>query len=139
MNQLLVWPLSDQMKLLFICHNAGLATITCCDQIDLVLSHHDASYVLLEGISGCGMQGLHTTLQNLVQAKQLEGDFFKVLFFRKDQLGQFLIEIRYQQQPFGYVIEQQDILQAWACQLELLQIVMEENDKEKKSRGQGCC
>ena len=33
----------------------------------------------------------------------------------------------------------EQMLQAWARQLELLQVVMEENELEKKSHGKGCC
>ena len=100
MNQILVWQLSENFKLVFSAASADLSTITCCDRLTLTLQSQEKSIVLTSDLSGCQVTKLQQNLKALIDGQTL---------------------------------------QAWARQLELLHVVMEENELEKKSRGKGCC
>jgi len=85
------------------------------------------------------LDGLKQMLELLVSGKQMTGRFDDGLLLGRDQLGHFLVEIREQQKPLSYSVVTTEVLQSWIAQLELLAIVMEENENEKKNRGTGCC
>lgn len=139
MSHLLVWPLSLDLKIVLNAHGADLGTITCCDTFDMVLRHHDNSYFIHKNMTGCMLDGLKQMLELLVSGKQMTGRFDDGLLLGRDQLGHFLVEIREQQKPLSYSVVTTEVLQSWIAQLELLAIVMEENENEKKNRGTGCC
>jgi hypothetical protein len=139
MYQLLVWPLSSQIKFVFISQQSDLATITCCDTIEIHLMHHDQSHVLLPAVTGCALDSLKKMLQSLAVGQQDTVRFQDVVLFGKDRFGNVLVDIRQNHQPFCYGVVTVDVIESWAAQLDLLQVVMEENENEKKSRGTGCC
>lgn len=99
MHQILVFPLSKDIKIIFS-SVVDLGSITCCDRLTVTLQNGDQSTTLVSDLSGCDVVKLQQNLKTLIDGQ---------------------------------------ILQAWGQQLELLHVVMEENELEKKSRGKGCC
>jgi|GEM_PF-1308640 len=139
MHQLLVWPLSESLKFVFSSKTSDLATITCCDTIDLILQHHDQQHVLLSDVTGCSLESLKKMLQSMAAGSQATGRFQDVILFGRDQFDNWLVDIRQNHEPFCYGVITIEVVQSWAAQLDLLQVVMEENENEKNSRGTGCC
>lgn len=139
MNNLLVWPLSENSKIIFLSKNATLATITCCDQIDIKLEIEQTEYVLLSCLTGCQLSSFKNSLEEIVTDKTNSISFQDVLLISKSQLGQLLLEIYIENRSFAYFLIDMPTIQAWAKQLDLLEVVMQENENEKKTRGKGCC
>lgn len=139
MSHLLVWPLSPDLKIVFSSQGSDLATITCCDKLDMVLYHRDNQHVLQENITGCALSGFKQALQLLATGQQMTGRFADVFLLGRDQFDHVLVEIRSEQKPLSYSLVPLETVESWAAQLDLLQVVMEENENEKKNRGTGCC
>lgn len=140
MPHLLVWPLAQHLQIVFNSHGADLGTITCCDSLDMMLYHYDQPYLLKENITGCALSSLKQILQSIATKQQNTGRFADVMLLGKDQFDHVLVEMRdVSQKPLSYSVVSLEVIQSWAAQLDLLQVVMEENENEKKNRGSGCC
>lgn len=139
MHHLLVWPLSQQSKIIFVSNTADLSTITCCDTINIILQHNDQQIMILESVTGCALTSFKILLHGLIFDQQQSARFQDVFLFQVDQFDNWLIDIRLQHKPLLYALVTVDTLKSWQTQLDLLQVVMEENENEKKSRGSGCC
>lgn len=139
MHQLLIWPLSENIKLIFASKLSDLATITCCDTIDIILHNNEQQHMLLSDVTGCSLESLKKMLQSMIAGSLATGRFQDVILLSHDQLDNWLVDIRQNHEPFCYGVVTIDVIQSWAAQLDLLQVVMEENENEKKSRGSGCC
>lgn len=136
---LLVWPLSQQIKIVLNSQDADLATITCCDKLDMILYHGDTLYILQENITGCALSTFKLALDQLASGQQITARFGNAVLLGRDQFDQVLVEIRSVQKALSYSVVPLETIQSWAVQLDLLQVVMEENENEKKNRGVGCC
>lgn len=139
MAYILILPLSDNIKLVIDASSADLATITCCDMLNLILVSNDQKHVLLEGFTGCSLHQIQNIMKNMLLGNATKGSFVDVIFFNQDQCNQVLIEIQQNQKTFCYGLMTFDMIKSWIDQLDLLIVLMEENEKEKKSRGTGCC
>lgn len=139
MNNLLVWPLLENVKIIFLSENATLSTITCCDQINIKLEVDQKEYFFISDLTGCQLSSFKKHLQEIVANKINKLSLQEVLLISKAELGQVLLEIYKDNKPLIYFLMDIDTIQAWATQLDLLEIVMQENENEKKIRGKGCC
>lgn len=139
MSNLLVWSLQQDLKLVFHSPQADLGTITCCDLFEIVLLHGDVSHLIVENMTGCMLSSLKQILEQLVSDQRQAGRFHDNLLFGRDLVGHCLVEIRRDQRPLSYNVVDIETLRSWIAQLDLLQVVMEENENEKKSRGTSCC
>ena len=138
MNNLLFWPLLHNIKIIFS-SSATLSTITCCDQIDLVLEKDQEQFVVISGLTGCQLSSLKNHLQEMAASKTNKLSWQDVLLISKSQLGQILLEIQKDNKSFAYFVIEMDMLQAWVRQLDLLDVVMQENENEKKNAHSNCC
>lgn len=138
MNKILVWPLSLQYKIVFASTSADLATLTCCDRLMVYWQDQELSPVILCDLSGCDLMTLKDSLQQLMLTLQ-KFQFFDFLYVDSGQNDDFSLEIRHQKNQLYAQNIAKDTLMSWIAQLDLLQILMEENELEKKSRGKGCC
>jgi hypothetical protein len=139
MNNLLVWPLSENTKIIFLSQSATLSTITCCDQIDIRFEVDQKHYILISNLTGCQLSAFKQSLQDIIVDKTNKASLQDTLLISKPILGDLLLEIHKDNQTFAYFLIAIDIMQAWATQLDLLEVVMQENENEKKTRGKGCC
>ena len=139
MHQILVWPLSDFIKLQFVCSSAGLGSITCCDALTIQLISGSELFDLVENISGCQLLKFEKSLQDLISQKVKDvtiEQVLKISFVDKNQMRLWLIQD--EKIVFDDLISL-DMVFGWARQLDLLKTLMEENENEQKSRGKGCC
>jgi hypothetical protein len=147
MNNLLIWPLTETDKIIFSSSTATLATITCCDPIDLVfktdsidpLNKNLTKYQLVSGLTGCQLSSFKNELMFLINQTKTEATLAQVLSISYSKLGHVLLKIQYQNSTLGYFLINLEAVQAWNAQLDLLEVVMQENENEKKSKSSGCC
>lgn len=139
MNQLLLWPVSPTANLVFTALHADLGSITCCDQLEIQLHQGQKSYVVAKNISFCALEKLVQTLQSILVSDFKQASFLDSLIFKKDMVGTLLLELHADGQVLLYTLVTSEMIQGWMAQLDLLQIVMQENENEKKSKGTGCC
>lgn len=139
MHQILVWQLSSKIRLIFSSAVSDLGSITCCDRLTLSVSDETKSATLTTQLAGCDVEKLQKLLQSLVVKEQQSINFLKIMTISSDIFGQFLITLQGDQGDLCYQIVDVLMIQGWVRQLELLHVLMEENDLEKKSRGKGCC
>ncbi len=139
MHQILVWQLSSKIRLIFSSVVSDLGSITCCDRLTLSVSDETKSATLTTQLAGCDVEKLQKLLQSLVVKEQQSINFLKIMTISSDTFGQFLITLQGDQGDLCYQIVDVLMIQGWVRQLELLHVLMEENDLEKKSRGKGCC
>lgn len=139
MNNLLIWSLSHDDKLVFSSFQASLATITCCDSITVTLKVNQAEYQLFTDLKGCALTTFKQDLLKILHKKELKAELLKNIEILRSSLGQILIQIKSKDVVLAYFLTDFEVIQTWISQLELLEIVMQENENEKKSRGSGCC
>jgi len=139
MNNILLWPLSDTDKIVFSSIHASLATITCCDSIDLYFKTSKAEYPLKSGLTGCQLSFFKNELSAIVNQTKKEVNLTQVISVSSSKLGNVLIQMYQQEEVLTYFTASLETIQAWIAQLDLLEVVMQENENEKKSRGAGCC
>lgn len=139
MNQILVWQLSPEFKILFLSASADLGTITCCDTLTLTLQGKGQSIIFASNVPGCDVAGLQKNLYLLIDAHQKSVNFLDSLFLSIDSFGQILLKITQNEIDICYQLIDLQLIKGWARQLELLHVLMEENEMEQKSRGKGCC
>lgn len=139
MNNLLVWPLSNNAKLQFIAPRATLSTVTCCDKIDIVLQVDEQTYSIFVAITGCQLTELKKLCIDILLPEVQQIAFKDRFIIKKSQIGLWLLDIQDTQGAIAYFLIDIDMIQAWEKQLDLLEVVMQENENEKKARGKGCC
>ncbi len=139
MNNLLIWPLSDTAKIVFSSADATLANITCCDKIDFSFKVDQLEYPLVLGLTGCQLSSFRKELLSIFNQSKKESSLSEAIFISLSKLGHILVEVYHQKEALGYFLVTLETIQAWITQLELLEVVMQENENEKKSRGTGCC
>ena len=139
MHQILVWQLSPKINLTFSSSVADLGSITCCDRLTLTVSNGQKTSTLTYDLAGCQVEKFAKLLQSLVAKEQKSVKFSDLMSLAVDSFDQVLVSLH---GPDGFVLYQivdLIMIQGWIAQLELLHVLMEENDLEKKSRGKGCC
>ena len=139
MNQILVWPLSDTLKINFSSPRSDLGAITCCDLLEIILIYKDQDFVIARDVMGCDFANFKQILQQLIVKQQTKVQFKQVFYVSMDQCDNILLEILRDEVVFCYQVVSIDMVQSWIAQLDLLHVLMEENENEKKSRGKGCC
>ncbi len=139
MNNLLIWPLSENAKIIFLSQNATLSTITCCDQIDIQLEIDHKLYSLVGSLTGCQLSAFKKSLEDIIIDKINKVSLQDVVLISKAELGQVLFKIDKENKALAYFLIDISTMQAWATQLDLLEVVMQENENEKKIKGKGCC
>jgi hypothetical protein len=139
MNNLLIWPLSDTVKIVFSSTYATLANITCCDKIDFYFKVDQVEYPLALGLTGCQLSSFRKELLAIVNQSITEISLSESICISLSRLGHILVQVDHQKEVLGYFLVTLETIQAWITQLELLEVVMQENENEKKSRGTGCC
>jgi hypothetical protein len=139
MHNLLMWPLSQDDKIVFSSQGASLASITCCDPIDISLSVSLHQYQLASGLTGCKISAFKVALQSVLEKKQHAAQLDTSLNVRVSKLGQILVEIFQDSECIAYYLIDMDIVTSWIAQLELLEVLMQENENEQKNRNKGCC
>lgn len=139
MNNLLIWPLTEKDKIIFSSSVSSLASITCCDPISISLKTEKQEYLLLSNVMGCQLGTFKQDLLLIVNRTNLVAQLQKSLFVCISKLGQILVEIKDQDSTIAYFLVDLETIQAWATQLDLLEVVMQENENEKNSKGTGCC
>lgn len=139
MNQILVWPLSDTLKINFSSPACDLGSITCCDLLTITLLHKDQSFIIARDVVGCDIANFKQLLQQLIAKQQVKVQFKEFFHISMDQCDNALLEILRDGSVFCYQVVPVDMVQAWIAQLDLLHVLMEENENEKKIRGKGCC
>lgn len=139
MNNLLIWPLTETDKIIFSSSKSSLATITCCDTIDLLLYVNKAEFQLVSDMTGCQLSSFKNDLVSIVNKTKNDVVLGQKITISCSKLGQILISIQEQSAVLAYFIIATEIVQAWIAQLDLLEVVMQENENEKNSRGTGCC
>lgn len=140
MHQILVWQLSSKIKLIFSSSASDLGSITCCDFLTLSVFDGLKTMTLTHNLSGCQVQDLQKKLQFLVQNEQKSITFASFMTISSDNFEQFLVTLQGNNgTDLCYQVIDKVMIQGWIAQLELLHVLMEENDLEKKSRGKGCC
>ncbi len=139
MHQILVWQLSLKINLVFSSLKADLGSITCCDFLTLSLDDGLKKITLTSDFAGCEVEKLQKSLQIFLQKEQKSIHFLNLISLSKDRFDQVLVRCGTLQDPACYQVIDLEIVSGWSTQLELLHVLMEENDLEKKSRGKGCC
>lgn len=139
MHQILSWPFSDTLKLSFFSSTADLGTITCCDLLSIVVQYQDQSYNVATGVSGCSFVELKKLLEKFISQDQRKIQFKEFFLMTQDQCDNILLELRKQDLVVCYQLISVSMVQAWIAQLDLLEILMQENENEKKIQGKGCC
>ena len=139
MHPILVWPLSDTLKIFFVASDCDLNTVTCCDSLAIQLQHQDQSYMVASDLVGCSFGQLKDMLEKFIEYQQKQIQFKDIFFIAQDQCGNILLEIRKNNVVVCYHMISISMIQAWIAQLDLLLILMEENEHAKKSNGKGCC
>ncbi len=139
MNNLLVWPLTDTGKIVFVSKKASLSSITCCDSIDIQLEMEQQSYTLISSLTGCQLTLLKELLQQIITETIKKAEFKNVIFFLKPERGPILLELHKDDSILSCFLLDTSMIQAWIAQLDLLQVVIEENENEKKIGSKGCC
>jgi hypothetical protein len=139
MHQILVWQLSQDFKILFQSLVCDLGSITCCDTLTLTLQGNDQSIVFESNVSGCQVANLQTALQLLIDGQKKSVSFLNSLVVSIDSFDHILLEIKKDDTVFCYQLIDLQTIKGWSKQLELLHVLMEENEMEKKNRGKGCC
>ncbi len=137
MQSLVIWSLSNTVQLRIASAHKDLGSVTCCDSLHVQLMYQDTIQDL-GTISGCDITHFQSVLKKAIEQSKVES-FMNSLFFSTDCMGQALVDIRVDNQTLCYAVVAVDTVQSWVSQLELLHVVMEENEKEQKSRGTGCC
>lgn len=139
MRNLIVWQLSDSIKLSIGTITQDLQTITCCDFVDIVLYHDAEVYPLLVGFPACDLQKFSLYLKQVI-AQPYESFFFcDALKMIQDRCGFILFEFYMRGQLIHFSVQHFSIVKSWIKQLELLHVLMAENEQEKKTRSTGCC
>lgn len=139
MHQILVWQISSKIQIFFTSSIADLGSITCCDRLTLSVSNGSKTITLTNDLAGCDVQNLQKMLQSLIQKEQKTINFLDLITLSWDSFDQLLLCLQNSDGVVCYQIIDQCMIQGWISQLELLHVLMEENDMEKKSRGKGCC
>ena len=139
MHQILVWPLSDTLKIMFVSPRCDLGTITCCDELSMILQHQDQTYQIASNVVGCSFSKFKELLVQFLAREQTHIAWSDTFFLSMDRCDNILLEIRQQDRALCYQIISLSMVQSWIAQLDLLHVLMEENENEKKSRGKGCC
>ena len=139
MHQILFWQLSHQFKLVFSSAAADLGSITCCDRLTLSFRDKQKTIILATDLAGCEIEKLKKLLQSLVVKEQKSVNFLNCMTVSLDSFDQALVTLQGLDGATCYQIIDLFMIQGWIQQLELLHVLMEENDLEKKSRGKGCC
>ena len=139
MRDLIVWQLSDFVKVSIGSITKDLQTITCCDLVDIVLYHHQEAYPILVGLPACelhkfAMMLKKTTLQPYEQSVLHDG-----ITMQQDICQTVLLTFLMHGQLIHHSTQSLLIIQSWIRQLELLHVLMEENEHEKKTRSTSCC
>ncbi len=139
MHQILVWPISEQVKIVFQSDKANLGTITCCDYLAIILQKAGVSVEIVQHLSGCGLKHLQTELEQFAQKKISHVHFNHALYFKLQSDDSISLKIiMVDKSEMECLIDWQTV-KGWIAQLELLSVLMEENENEQKSRGKGCC
>ncbi|MFA5998779.1 MAG: hypothetical protein WC747_02040 [Candidatus Babeliales bacterium] len=139
MNQILSLWLSEQEQLNIISPVSTLETIVCCDKVSLVFHVQGQTVVIKNSVAVCELDNLRKGFELILNKDQQLFSFLDCVALYGDFFGNFSIEIRYQNQIFFKKTISAQALKSWIAQLELLHVLAEENEKEKQSRGRGCC
>ncbi|MBI2344638.1 hypothetical protein HYV10_01040 [Candidatus Dependentiae bacterium] len=139
MHNLLVWQLRDDYKIIFSSQGASLSTVTCCDSIDISFYGESQKYLLATTLTGCSLSSFKKELDLFVQGVVFQAKFNDIFVLRRSEIGIILLEISKDDQILGFFIISFDDIQSWISQLELLEILMQENENERKNRNNGCC
>jgi hypothetical protein len=139
MHQILVWQLTPQINLTFSSSVADLGSITCCDRLTLSVTNGQKKSTLTTDLAGCEVEKLEKMLQSLVTKEQKSVHFSNIINVAVDSFDQVLVCLSGPEGFVSYQIVDLIMIKGWTQQLELLHVLMEENDLEKKSRGKGCC
>lgn len=139
MNQILSLWLSEQEQIDIISPVSTLETIVCCDQVSLVFRVQDQAAVIKDLVAVCELDNLAKGFELILNKQQHIFSFLDAVLLYGDQFGNFSLEIRYLGQIFFKKTIAAQALKSWIAQLELLHVLAEENEKEKESRGRGCC
>lgn len=139
MHNLLIWPLSQDDKIIFSSQGASLSSIICSDLIDISLCSNTQEYVLVSGLTGCKLSSFRKTLNLLLQAQQNKVELDNIFTIKSSETGMILIEIYKNDCVLKFNIITLDDIKSWVFQLELLEVVMQENENEQKNRHNGCC
>ncbi|MBI2345188.1 hypothetical protein HYV10_03935 [Candidatus Dependentiae bacterium] len=138
-HNLIFLRLSMDAAIAFVSQTADLSSVTCCDAIDLVFNTEKQKYNVSLALRGVQLFAFKQDLENLIAAGQSKLALQNSLYIFRSELGQFLIEISDNNKPLAYYLVSLDTLEAWIKQLNLLQILMQENENEKKARNSSCC
>ncbi|MBP6892381.1 hypothetical protein KBB68_02250 [Candidatus Babeliales bacterium] len=139
MHQILVWQLMHQVNITFLSAVSDLGSITCCDRLTLSVSNGQKTSTLTNDLAGCQVEKLEKMLQSLVAKEQKSINFLDLMSLKVDSFDQVLVCLHGPDGFISYQIVDLIMVKGWTAQLELLHVLMEENDLEKKSRGKGCC
>lgn len=139
MHNLLIWPLTEQDKIIFSSENASLSSITCCDPIDIGFYNGNQKYLLATALSGCKFSALKKELSFFVQGGQAKVELKDVFSIKSSELGAISLELYQNSHVLKFFIIALDDVKSWVSQLELLEVLMQENENEQKNRHNGCC
>jgi len=171
MNKIVSLILGDKAQI-DISSTSSLESISCCDDVAVVLQAGNKHFKINEAIMACDLDLLKKGLEIIlsgeqqvfsfvvqnVEAGKESSDQLGVCCQKDDQpLNQDLSDDAvvitiYVDRCINYSIEigslsdiffkktvAEESLKDWISQLDLLNVLTEENEKEKSSRGSGCC
>ncbi len=139
MHQILVWQLSSKINLIFFSSVSDLGSITCCDHLTVSINDGLKSITLTSDLAGCEVQNLQKMLESFIKKEQKSINFLNFMTISWDSFDQLLLTLQAKTGEVCYQMIDLEHVSGWIQQLELLHVLMEENDLEKKSRGKGCC
>lgn len=138
MNNLLVFPLNQNEKILISSQGLSLATVTLCSQLKVLFIGLDGQYTISDTVKGSDFSVLKEGLKSLFD-KKVQSFSWKQLIFKFSKLEHCLVEIYFQDEILGYYIVDRSAIQSWITQLELFEVLMYENQEEEKLKGKSCC
>ena len=130
MNNLLIWPLTETDKIIFTSSKVTLATITCCDSIDVFLKSRQGEFHLVSDLTGCQFNRFKNELLSVINKTQPGAKLVDSFSILCSSLNHFLVQIYDHNTVLAYFLVDLKTIQAWISQLDLLEVVMQENEND---------